>query len=435
MSEVENLGGDSSGDVNDVERESSSASADSGLPTAFRVLLSGEAFSLLGTQITLVMVPLVAVFSLHSGEFTMGTLSAVGWAPVILFGLVAGAVVDRLNTWQVMLVCNAFRFVVLALIPLLALVNRLSIGALVVIAFSAGIANVFFDISYQTFVPEVVERSQLDVANSRLELCRSSAQLAGPLIGGALASQFDPAYVVSVDSLSFLIAMVTLLVLPLGYRRSRPHSTDGASTRPTLLREVKTGLRVVWSNVDLRLVVLSGGLINLFFAGIDALLVLYVTRALGFGSVVIGAAMACGGAGAISGALCYRFLSTRLGEGGCVRLGLACMASGGLVLPLAGSGRLPLLCVMAAQALFGYGSPVLNIALVTLRQKITPSAVLGRVNASARVAIMSSLPLGALVLGTLAQAVGMQSALWFAAIGQVVVVLAVGPGLGRITTP
>lgn len=407
------------------------------LPTAFRILYLGEALSLFGTQVSLVVVPLIATLSLGSGEFSVGLLSATGWLPIVLFGLVAGALIDRVSRWRVMLVCNLVRLAAFAAVPLIALGGGLSIQTLLVVAFIAGIANVFFDIAYQTFVPSVVREDQLSTANSRLELCRSAAQLLGPLIGGALAARFDPAYVVAIDAVTFLIAALALLVLPFAVHRGARQRLVAAMPGPqhgkdSLRDDLRAGLQAVWRSIPLRTLVASGALLNIFVAGINALLVLYVTRELHLGSVALGIALAAAGVGALLGAGTYRHWSQRWAEGGSVRAGLTFMAVGAVILPMADVAPAPLATLIVAEALMGYGTPIVNIALVTLRQKITPPELLGRVNASARVAIMSSLPLGALLFGSVAEVTGMQAALTIAAIGQVVVVVVMGPPLGRI---
>lgn len=159
------------------------------LPASFTTVLIGESFSLFGTQISSVMIPLIVAITLSAGEITLGVVSAVGWLPIILIGLIAGAIVDRHSRWTMMVVCNITRAGLIGLIPLLALTQNLTVTVLVVISFCMGVCNVFFDIAYQTYVPDIVPRNMLDRANNRFELIRSMAQLIGPLMGGFLATR------------------------------------------------------------------------------------------------------------------------------------------------------------------------------------------------------------------------------------------------------
>lgn len=145
--------------------------------------------------------------------------------------------------------------------------------------------------------------------------------------------------------------------------------------------------------------------------------------------------MAIAGLGALAGALTYRYWSDRLREGACVAVGLASLAAGTLLVVASASTPFPVAMLILGQALMGYGSPIMNIALVTLRQRLTPPDLLGRVNASARVAIMSSLPLGALLVSALAERTSTPVALWAAALGEVAVLLVLGPLLLRLKGP
>ncbi len=412
----------------------------SALPNAFKIVLVGESFSLFGTQIAAVMVPLIAVLSLNAGEFALGLVSAFTWLPIVLFGLVAGTCVDRTSRWLVMVTCNVLRACLIALIPTLALLDALSITALLAVSFGVGICNVFFDIAYQTYIPEIVPSASLGTANSALEFVRSVAQLAGPLLGGLLASMYRPEFVVTINSVTFMIAFFGLLLIPARFRI--PHrvlATHAGASRDgkqdTFLRDVLDGLHLVWRSHEIRLVVISGALVNVFGAGVEALFALFVTRTLGLGSSVYGFVVAIAGLGALAGALTYRYWSDRLREGACVAVGLASLAAGTLLVVASASTPFPVAMLILGQALMGYGSPIMNIALVTLRQRLTPPDLLGRVNASARVAIMSSLPLGALLVSALAERTSTPVALWAAALGEVAVLLVLGPLLLRLKGP
>ena len=401
------------------------------LPLSFSFLLSGETISLFGSQVTAVLLPLVAVLVLDANKLVMGLLAAAGWAPVVIFGLVAGIIVDRHDTRRILICCNVVCVLALGTIPLLAWRDLLSIPVLVIVALVVGTAYVFFNIAFQTFVPDIVATDQLESANSRLELCRSTAQLLGPLAGGTLATAINPAYGLLIDAASYILATLTLLMVPRPARAaSRPRATvaEGGS----LITSLKEGQRLVWRSRSLRLVVITGSSINIFIAGITALLVLYITRTLDLSAGFVGLALAVEGGGALLGALAYPRIAEKIGESGCIRFGIISMAVGGMLLPFAGLGVASVACVLVSRVFSGFGSPVVNIALVTLRQRITPPELLGRVNATARVGIMSSLPLGALLFGAVAQATSVQDALWFAASGQIIVVMVLGSRVARI---
>ena len=402
------------------------------LPASFTTVLIGESFSLFGTQISSVMIPLIVAITLSAGEITLGVVSAVGWLPIILIGLIAGAIVDRHSRWAMMVVCNITRAGLIGLIPILALTQNLTVTVLVVISFCMGVCNVFFDIAYQTYVPDIVPPNMLDRANNRFELIRSMAQLIGPLMGGFLAAHYRPEYLITLDAVTFLIAFIVLLLLPGRFRVPSAISQRSSLNTPSIISDMLAGLKLVWRTPVIRLVVLSGAFINIFEAGISALFVLYVTRTLGLDSSAYGIAIAVAGIGALCGALSYRIWSEKVHEGACVGIGVAWMAVGSILTAAAIFPGWSWICLLSGQFCIGYGSPIMNIALVTLRQKITPAEALGRVNASARVCIMSSLPIGALMISSLAEAVSISTALWVAGLGELVVLIILGPQLLRI---
>lgn len=401
------------------------------LPRSFKVLLVGESFSLFGSQISSVMIPLIVVVTLGAGEIALGLVSAISWLPVILVGLIAGAIVDRYSRWHIMAFCNIIRAILILLIPTLAITHNLTIIFLIVISFLVGICNVFFDIAYQTYVPELVSNDMLDRANSNFELIRSVSQLIGPLLGGILATFYNPEYLITIDAFTFLVAYIALLMLPIKFRI--PASANGELDKDkNVISDLYEGLRLVWRTPAIRLVVISGACINIFVAGVSALFVIFVTRTLDLGPSAYGLATAMAGIGALCGALSYRYWTRKLQEGACVGVGLAWLALGTFLTATAALPGLAWICLLAGQFVIGYGNPVMNIALVTLRQKITPAKVLGRVNASARVAIMSSLPIGALVVSSIAEASSTLIAICIAGIGELLVLLVLGPLLFRI---
>ena len=218
------------------------------LPASFTTVLIGESFSLFGTQISSVMIPLIVAITLSAGEITLGVVSAVGWLPIILIGLIAGAIVDRHSRWTMMVVCNITRAGLIGLIPLLALTQNLTVTVLVVISFCMGVCNVFFDIAYQTYVPDIVPRNMLDRANNRFELIRSMAQLIGPLMGGFLAAHYRPEYLITLDAVTFLIAFIVLLLLPGRFRVPSAISQRSSLNTPSIISDMMAIKHKYWEN-------------------------------------------------------------------------------------------------------------------------------------------------------------------------------------------
>ncbi|MGL5829417.1 MAG: MFS transporter [Angustibacter sp.] len=398
------------------------------LPRDFHILWAGESLSLLGTQITLIAAPVVAVLALDSSPAEVGALHSASLLPIIIFGLVAGTVVDRVGRWRVLFLANLARALVFALVPLLAATGNLRLWSLIAVAFTAGLFTVFFDIAYQTFVPDLLPESALISANSRYEVSRSLTQLLGPLLAGGLVSFLVPAYAMAVNDATFAIAAVGLLFV----RRTGHLGSEAVSAnrpRHSFLAELKEGVRFVLRTQALRLVVGATATTNIFTAAIEAILVLYITRILGMSAATLGLVFAFAGVGALIGAIGTERISRRINGPRCILLGLAITTTGAALVPAA-SGRIAIFCLIGGQMLMGIGGPIVNISLLTLRQRITPPRLLGRVNATARMLIMSTLPLGAALGGTAAGLLGVRITLW-ACVGCLVVsvVLIVRPVL------
>lgn len=372
------------------------------LPSGAKILLIGESFSLFGGQVSVVVLPLIAVLTLRADELTVGILSAAAWLPILIFGLLAGSLVDRWNRWKILSICNFCRACLLSYIPLAYLLGILNISALVSLAFLVGAFNVFFDIAYQTYVPELVQNELLGKANNILELVRSIAQLSAPLCAGLVATWQEPPLAIGFTVATFIVAFASLQLMPKQAKYPVNSSRQLTINKAPMLDSVLEGVRMVWQHRVLRLVVLSGTVINLFVSGAATLTVLYVTSTLNMDPAVFGMATAFAGFGSLLGASSYRFLSLRLREGQCIALGILSLAVGTLLLYTSQFLTQTLIILFLAEAIIGFGSPVMNIALVTLRQKVTPGHILGRVNGAARVMIMSTLPLGALMFGSIA---------------------------------
>jgi MFS family permease len=153
---------------------------------AFTRLWAGQSISLLGSRVTIIALPLTAVYVLHVTAFEMGVLTAAGSIAYLLVGLPAGAWVDRLPRRPVMIVADLGRAILLASIPLASILGLLSMGQLYLVALLVGMLTVFFDVAYQSLLPSVVRTDQLLEANSKLQVSESVTQVSGPGVGGAV---------------------------------------------------------------------------------------------------------------------------------------------------------------------------------------------------------------------------------------------------------
>jgi MFS family permease len=170
----------------------------------FRRLWIGETVSQLGSNISLLALPLVAILVVHATTFEVGLLTALESAAFLVVGLPAGAWVDRMRYRRVLIVNDVVRAIALGSIPAAQLVGVLSIEQLYVVALLSGISTVFFDVAYQSYLPQLVDRELLVEGNAKLQGSESVSQIAGPSLGGVLIQVLTAPYAVLVDALSFV---------------------------------------------------------------------------------------------------------------------------------------------------------------------------------------------------------------------------------------
>src|SRR5947207_3044313 len=153
------------------------------MPAAFGRLWAGQTISELGSQVTVLALPLVAIKTLHAGPVAVGLLGAAETLPFLLIGLPAGAWVDRHRRRPLLLAMDLARAFVLVTVPVAYLLDRLVLAQLLAVALAVGVASVIFDVAAQAYVPALVAPGLLLGANARLETSRSAAQVAGPGLG------------------------------------------------------------------------------------------------------------------------------------------------------------------------------------------------------------------------------------------------------------
>jgi MFS family permease len=373
----------------------------------FLKLWTGQTISQFGTQISQLAIPLTAALVLTASPAEMGFLTAVEFAPFLLLSLFAGVWVDRMQRRPILIVADVGRAVALGSIPLAAGLHVLQMGQLYVVALVTGVLTVFFDVAYQAYLPVLVSRPHLVEGNSKLEVSRSVAQIAGPGIAGALVQLISAPLAVLVDALSYVASVISLLFIhvaePPPARHPRPAGKAGS-----IWLELREGLGVVLGNPLLRSIAGCTATSNLFGNALQAVFVLYVTRQLGLQPAVIGLIFSVSGPGALLGALTAGELARRFGLGRTIVGSIFATGLGSLLIPLA-SGPEPVIVgmLMLAQFVAGFGNPVYNINQVSLRQTITPDHLQGRMNASMRFIVWGTIPIGALLGGALGEVFGL----------------------------
>jgi MFS family permease len=379
----------------------------------FLKLWTGQTISEFGSAVSQLAIPILAAVSLHASPFEFSLLEVLGFMPFILFALPAGVWVDRLRRRRILIVGDASRAVLLALIPILWAAHELRMWQLLVLQFVIGVCTVLFDVAYQSYLPALIEREHLVDGNAKLQLTVSVAQVAGPSLAGGLIAALTAPYAIVADAVSFVASSVFMV----GMRhREEPPGHDESQPRPKMWPQVKEGLHWVFGHRWLRWIAVCTGSSNFFSNVLFAIAILYMVRRLHLSAFEIGFVFAVGGAGSIVGALATGRLNRAIGVGPTIVGTSVAFSIAGLGYPLAPRSS-PLPALMAAQILFGFGSVVYNVTQVSLRQAITPERLQGRMNAAMRWVVWGTIPLGSLAGGAFATWWGLRTALWIGAIG------------------
>lgn len=394
-----------------------------------RLLWTGETVTALGTAVTTVALPLVALEVLDASVLAVTVLAAASWLPWLVVGLPAGAWVDRLPKRPVLVVSDLASALLLASVPVAAALDVLSVGQLLVVALGLGTASVFFRTAWTAYVPVVVPADRLVPANALLHGSESAAQVAGPGLAGLLVGLAGAVAALVADLVSFVVSAGCLL---------RVRAVEPVPQAPTrhLRAEVVEGVRLVTGDRFLRNLVLHGAIANLPLVGYGALVVPFLLREAGQSPAVVGLLIGAASTGGVLGAGLSSRVVRRLGS---ARALVALKGGAGvcsLLVPLADDGPRVALYVAGA-GLVGAGVVAGNVVSTSFRQRYVPAELMGRVMSAMQFANLGTIPLGAVGAGLLAEGLGLRPAvvLLTAAYALSGLVLALGPLRGRRDLP
>lgn len=385
---------------------------------AFVKLWTGQTISELGSRVSREGIPLTAVLVLHASTVQMGFLSALGGAAVLVFGLVAGVWVDRLRRRPILIATDLGRAAILVTVPAAAVAGVLSMGQLYAVAALAGILTVFFDVAYQSYLPSLVDREQILEGNSKLALSSSIAEIAGPGLTGILVQLITAPIAILFDAVSFLFSALMVVLI------RKPEPPVARREPEHLVTETLAGVRFIFGDPSLRPLALRSATTFLFMGFFGPLYVLYAIQILHLRPAMLGLVVAMGGVGAMVGSVLAPRVVQRFGLGPTFIVTSLVQGLTNLLVPLAGligtPGTVTILaiaCLMAPQLFGDMAFMVYSINEITLRQTVAPEHVLGRVNAGMNLLARGIWPLGALIGGALAAAIGVRATLTLAATG------------------
>ncbi len=378
------------------------------LPASFHRLAGANFAAQSAEQLSLAAVPIVAVLALGAGPGEIGLLATAQTLPFLLMSIPLGLLADRTSRRRLMIASEVLRALSLAALLAAALSGQLSIALLAALGFIGAIGTVGFSVTAPALVPSLVERHQLAQANGRLELARSTAFAAGPALAGALVAW------AGASSAFVLAAMLSISAVFLLMGLNEPARAPVPARHPLL--ELQDGARLVWQSPLLKPILLTAVAWNLSWFVLQAAYVPYAVRALGLSASGVGATLAIYGVGMMVGALIAARVVAALPFGRAIQVGpaVSVLAAAVMVATLFyPSGWVAGLAFF----LFGVGPIIWTITSTTLRQTVTPQAMLGRVSALFLTVNMGARPVGAALGGFVGETWGESACLWLALAG------------------
>jgi MFS family permease len=356
----------------------------------FWLFFFGQTVSNLGTSFTLFALPLL-VYKLTGSALNLAVTTAAEMLPYLFFGLLIGAWVDRVNRKRLMILTDLTRALVIASIPVAALLSILSVEWVYLVAFLSATLGIFFNSGEFAAIPSLVSQDNLVAANGRVQASYSAAQVVGPIVAGALVAFLPIPTFMIIDACSFFVSAATLTLIRTSFNRDDGEPRE----RQHILRDVSEGLLYVLHHPVLRNISAMMALVNFVGTTTGTQLVLFAKVQLHASDSQVAWLFSAGSVGVVvmgllAGVLRKRWSFSRVALG-------ALMLSGFLIFALAFTTW-----YWAALVLWGLtgGLGILfNINTGSLRQAIVPNHMLGRVISIAGVLAWSAIPLGAFLGG------------------------------------
>jgi MFS family permease len=391
------------------------AVAPSRLGRSFRLLLAASIVTNLGDGIALAAGPLL-VASQTRDPFLVSFAALSENLPALLFGIVAGAVADRLDRRRIIVAVNLARAGVLALLAGMIASGTVSIAAIIVALLALGTAETFADVATGSLLPRLVRRQDLGVANARnAGAVLLTNQLAGPPIGAFLFT-VGMALPIATDAIGFALGAVIvwrIAVTPSGRDAGRRPVWTGIRT------EMAEGVRWLVGHPPMRTLALTILAFNVTFGAAWSVLVLYAQERLGMSDVGFGLLMTALAIGGLVGTTAYGRLERRFALADLMRVGLLIETGTHLVLALTTSPAVAL----AVFVVFGAHAYVWGTTSTVVRQRAVPDELMGRVTGVYRVAIYLGIVIGTPLGGLLARAYGVTAPFWFGFVGSAILVI------------
>ncbi|MCU1538198.1 MAG: transporter [Humibacillus sp.] len=371
-----------------------------------------DGVSNLGTFVSTLALQLLLIDTLHADQRAIGLVRSAQWLPYLLFGLLAGVVVDRVRRRPLLVVADLVSAALLGAVGVLALAGRLSVPLLAGLVFVSGSASMFFVAAHQSYLPALVPLRLLPTASARLEQTWTAAQSVGPLVGGVLVRLLSAPVAVLVDALSYAVSAVLLATIRTG--EPAPERLSGStSDRPgaaaavgRVVDDLREGAGWVYRHEMLAPYAVALHLWFFFNAVVTTVFVYFAATELGLDAVSIGIALAATGLTGVIGAGLAPRLGERFGLGRVVTASEWLSPAAYALLLLAQPGPMALLWPVVANLVFGLGLGLKGPLEGSYRTAVTPERLRGRMNATIRSFNWGSIAVAAPLAGVAATAWG-----------------------------
>jgi MFS family permease len=372
----------------------------------FTRLWAGETVSLIGNQVTQFTMPLVAVLTLNATVLEVGVLNSMRFVPVLLLSVFAGVWLDRRRRRPVLIVCALGNAGLIGLVPVAAATGHLSIGLLYAVQGLVGTLNMIFDVGALSYVPFLVDRKQLPHANARLQASTAVAGFSGPGLAGLLVGLITAPVTLSVDAASYLASAIGLISV-----RRREPAPEPPPHDFSVWGSIAEGFRTVFGSRLLRALITQSTVLNLFYGSFFVIFMVYAIRTVHLSPLELGIVMGASAVGGLAGALLATRARKALGYGKAMAVTTIGVSASLLIILIPRHASVLTVVIMVAAQL-GYGASIsaFNVNAITLRQVVTPTRLLARMNATYRMLIWGAPLLGAVMGGLLGSAVGLRDA-------------------------
>lgn len=364
----------------------------------FSIYLIGVALSNMGSAFTMFVFPLM-ILKITGSAFQVGVVSALSFIPYAILGLPAGALIDRFNKKKIMKYADLIRFFAYLSIPVMSFFGMLSIFQIYAVAIISGIGLVFHSISEVSIIPNIVKKEDLASANSYIYATQNISEFLGPIIGGLLYAYVGYSLLIFIDSITFLLSFLSLVLIKIEIKELfKQEKLNGKK----LAKDIKVGFSYLLSNTTIRVMAVVITLSNLIISPYYIYIVMFVKEDLNQSSQILGLILGISSLGALMGSLSAGFFLKVCNFGKLIVIILFLDTIFRLTLPFSTY----VFILIPLLGLTYMAQSIINIGIITLRQKETPEHMLGRVNSVFKTMVFASRPIGLFLGGILLESQG-----------------------------